>query len=86
MIKIVITFSIVLLGCLAANAQSNAPVMAAGKAGNAKTQPVVGANKPVMAATAKMPTAPNTVINADKPKPVMVTSQKKPGAPSLPKK
>jgi hypothetical protein len=48
--KIVITFSIVLLGCLAANAQSNAPVMAAGKAGNTQTQPVVGASKPQMAA------------------------------------
>ncbi|UPT67562.1 MAG: hypothetical protein M0D57_02485 [Sphingobacteriales bacterium JAD_PAG50586_3] len=48
--KIVLTYTIVLLGCIAANAQSNAPAMATGKLGNTKAQPVVGTNKPQMAA------------------------------------
>lgn len=71
--KIAITFSIVLLGCLATNAQSNAPVMAAGKAGNAKTAPTVNQTNPQMAAYSKTPRA-QYGKTADKPKPVLAPS------------
>jgi hypothetical protein len=63
--------------------QSNAkPVLAKGTVAKKKSQPIVGANKPVMAATAKVPTAANTAINADRPKSVMGVGSKELAKPA----
>lgn len=72
----------VLVGFTAFSQSNATSKLAKGTTAKKKSQPVVGANKPVMAATAKVPTIANTAVNADKPKPVMAVSSKETAKPA----